>query len=217
MNSRVVGTPPEPNDRASQPADVWGAGALFAFLLTGSVPLRMLAGPRDRYERSLASWVVGNVRDVEAFDLCHRLLEFDPSARFTAAEALEHSFFRSYPKQTSTVLESAPTSQPSGTLPNVNNSNSSRRVIGVASRNAEPVGTTEGQPCRGETEIVSVSAVHMPQSACQPSVRSAYQAEHRPDEFEELLPQMTRELPATHAAAWREQTEAVCSMQIMLP
>eukprot|EP01052_Picozoa_sp_SAG31_P002466 SAG31_NODE_87_length_26728_cov_40.161591_17_plen_215_part_00 len=210
MNSRVVGTPPEPNDRASQPADVWGAGALFAFLLAGSVPLRMLAGPRDRYERSLASWLVGKVRDVEAFDLCHRLLEFDPSARFTAAEALEHSFFRSYPKQTSTVLESALVSQPSGTIPSANNSNKSRRGIDMTSRhNAEPAGTTEGQPCNGESVMISVSAVHMPQSTRQPSVRSAYQAEHRPDEFEELLPQTAQELPATHAAAWREQTEAV--------
>ena len=67
-NTRVVPKPPEPNNRASQPADVWAAGAMLGFLLAGTVPPRMLvptiAAPKRRstLSRQPASHLFGRAR-----------------------------------------------------------------------------------------------------------------------------------------------------------
>lgn len=85
-----------------QKADLFSIGAVFCEMLTGSHPFytpkvddaqsvvakisssRAVRLPKDKYEKV----------SFAAQELCHRLLEKDPKQRLSAAEALDHQFFR---------------------------------------------------------------------------------------------------------------------------
>ena len=156
----------------------------------------------------------------------HRLLEYDPTTRFTAEQALEHSWFRSYPKQAGMPLKqqqaaSDASAAPGRTPPGGRPASSAAAAGSIVPAGHQPSQQQQlalaGGPRGGgggggkATDGKAADGRLRTPGGRTAAVRSAYQAEPRPDRHEEPLPYSVRALPATHVAAWREQQESVRS------
>lgn len=75
-------------------ADIWSCGIVLYFLLMSALPFDEKDFETNTKKICEASYKISNNLSLEVTDLLSKLLMYDPSTRFSARKALEHSWFK---------------------------------------------------------------------------------------------------------------------------